>query len=112
VLEIECRHSDRERAVSQAQARVLKDLARRLDVKLITEDLAPSPPGQAIHECGVARMGDDPLTSVLNPNNECWDAKGLFVTDASCFVTQGLQSPTLTIMALTRRACLHAINTF
>jgi choline dehydrogenase-like flavoprotein len=29
----------------------------------------------------------------------------LFVTDASCYVSNGMVGPTLTIMALTARAC-------
>ena len=28
-----------------------------------------------IHEMGTARMGRDPKTSVLNGNNQVWDAK-------------------------------------
>jgi choline dehydrogenase-like flavoprotein len=61
--------------------------------------------GAAIHECGGARMGDDPQTSVLNQHNQSWDIPNLFVTDSSCFVTSGNVGPTLTIMALTARAC-------
>ncbi|MFA7938408.1 GMC oxidoreductase [Klebsiella oxytoca] len=62
-------------------------------------------PGAAIHESGGARMGCDPAHSVLNAWNQCWDAKNVFVTDASCFVSGGTVGPTLTIMALTARAC-------
>lgn len=61
--------------------------------------------GAAIHECGGARMGADPKTSVLNKYNQAWDVPNLFVTDASCYVTNGAVGPTLTIMALTARAC-------
>jgi len=61
--------------------------------------------GSAIHECGGARMGSDPGKSVLNPYNQLWDANNVFVTDASCFVTNGACGPTLTTMALTTRAC-------
>jgi choline dehydrogenase-like flavoprotein len=61
--------------------------------------------GAAIHECGGARMGDDPATSILNSYNQCWGAKNVFVTDSSCFVTNGTCGPTLTTMALTTRAC-------
>ena len=61
--------------------------------------------GGAIHECGGARMGDDPKTSVLNGMNQVWDAPNVFVTDSSCFVTNGTCGPTLTTMALTARAC-------
>lgn len=63
--------------------------------------------GGAIHECGGARMGSDPKTSVLNPMNQVWDAPNVFVTDSSCFVTNGTCGPTLTTMALTARACDH-----
>ena len=61
--------------------------------------------GAAIHECGGARMGDDPATSVLNAYNQVWDAKNVFVTDSSCFASNGTCGPTLTTMALTVRAC-------
>lgn len=61
--------------------------------------------GAAIHEVGGARMGDDPGKSVLNPFNQCWDVKNLFVTDGSCFTSNGIAGPALTIMALTVRAC-------
>jgi choline dehydrogenase-like flavoprotein len=61
--------------------------------------------GAAIHECGGARMGDDPAKSVLNSYNQCWDVKNLFVTDGSCFPSSGTVGPALTIMALTMRAC-------
>ncbi|TXS91870.1 GMC family oxidoreductase [Parahaliea maris] len=61
--------------------------------------------GSAIHECGGARMGSDPANSVVNAQNQCWDAENVFVTDSSCFVTNGSVGPTLTGMALTTRAC-------
>ena len=61
--------------------------------------------GAAIHECGGARMGADPEKSVLNEHNQSWDVPNLFVTDASCSVSSGNVGPTLTIMALTARAC-------
>lgn len=63
--------------------------------------------GAAIHECGGARMGEDPATSVLNEHNQAWDVPNLYVTDASCYATNGIVGPTLTIMALTARACEH-----
>jgi len=61
--------------------------------------------GAAIHECGGARMGSDPAKSVLNAYNQSWEVPNLFITDSSCFVTNGTCGPTLTTMALTTRAC-------
>ena len=63
--------------------------------------------GAAIHECGGARMGSDPARSVLNEFNRSWDVPNLFVTDASSYASTGAVGPTLTIMALTARACEH-----
>ena len=64
-----------------------------------------SKPGAAIHETGGARMGDDARSSVLNRYNQTHDVKNLFVTDGACFVSNGCQNPTLTMMAITVRAC-------
>ncbi|WP_079731654.1 GMC oxidoreductase [Novosphingobium mathurense] len=60
--------------------------------------------GAAIHESGGARMGDDPATSVVNSQNQCWDVPNLFITDASTFPTSGCAGTTLTVMALSMRA--------
>jgi choline dehydrogenase-like flavoprotein len=70
----------------------------------------PTTPGILIHEVGTARMGNDPKTSVLNKFNQSWDVKNLFVTDGSCFVSIGNQNPTLTMMAITSRACAYLVN--
>jgi choline dehydrogenase-like flavoprotein len=61
-------------------------------------------PGMGIHEVGVARMGSDPKTSVLNQFQQTHDLRNLFVMDGSCFVSSGCQNPTLTIMALAVRS--------
>ena len=67
-----------------------------------------APPGYYIHEVGGAPMGSSPDHSVLDPFNRHWHCSNLLVTDGACWVTSGWQSPTLTEMALTRRACLDA----
>lgn len=61
--------------------------------------------GAAIHETGGARMGETPATSVLDPFNRLWDAPNVLVTDASAFPGSGIAGTTLTVMALTIRAC-------
>jgi choline dehydrogenase-like flavoprotein len=62
-------------------------------------------PGYGIHEMGIARMGADPKSSVVNAFCQSHDIRNMFVTDGSVFVSGGCQNPTLTIMALTVRAC-------
>ncbi len=66
--------------------------------------------GQGIHEMGAARMGKDPKTSVLNANNQVWDAPNVFVTDGACMVSSACQNPSLTYMALTARAADYAVS--
>jgi choline dehydrogenase-like flavoprotein len=67
-------------------------------------------PGMGIHEMGTARMGRDPKTSVLNGNNQVWDALNVFVTDGSCMTSSAAVNPSLTYMALTARAADFAVN--
>jgi choline dehydrogenase-like flavoprotein len=64
--------------------------------------------GNAIHEMGTARMGDDPAQSVLNRWNQAHDVPNLFVTDGSCMTSASCVNPSLTYMALTARAVDHA----
>jgi choline dehydrogenase-like flavoprotein len=108
VLNIDCSHGHAELIRARDQISALRELAQAAGVTLTHIDAAPAPPGGANHECGTARMGSDPATSVLDPYNECWEARGLYVTDGACFPSQGSQNPTLTILALTARACDHA----
>jgi choline dehydrogenase-like flavoprotein len=61
--------------------------------------------GAAIHEAGGARMGEESSRSVLNRWNQVWDVPNLLVTDASAFASSGVSGTTLTIMAMTIRAC-------
>jgi choline dehydrogenase-like flavoprotein len=110
VLRIDCTHSEAELARAREQIEALRELAQVSEVAVTCIDKIPRPPGSAIHECGTARMGTDPASSVLDADNQCWDARGLYVTDAACFPSQGCQNPTLTILALTARACQHALN--
>lgn len=67
-------------------------------------------PGMGIHEMGTARMGRDPKTSVLNANNQVWDAPNVFVTDGAAMTSASCVNPSLTYMALTARAADFAVN--
>ena len=70
----------------------------------------PGPGGGAIHEMGGARMGHDPSTSVLNRWSQAHDVPNLFVTDGAQMASSACQNPSLTYMALTARACDHAVQ--
>ena len=72
--------------------------------------LAPgaAPPGYYIHELGGAPMAAREEEGVLNRWNQLWRTPNLLVTDGSCWPSAGWQSPTLSEMAITWRACAHA----
>jgi choline dehydrogenase-like flavoprotein len=92
---------------------MLNDMAEMLessgvsDVKVYDNG---SFPGMGIHEMGTARMGRDPKTSVLNGQNQVWDAPNVFVTDGSCMTSAACVNPSLTYMALTARASAFAVE--
>ena len=69
-----------------------------------------SPPGYYIHEVGGAAMGADPSIGVVDPFNRLWAVPNVLVVDGACWPTSAWQSPTLTMMAITRRACLQALR--
>jgi choline dehydrogenase-like flavoprotein len=110
ILFIDCRHDIAELDRASAQVSALRELADALGGRITKIDEMPAAPGSANHECGTARMGNDPSNSVLNQYNECWDARGLYVTDGAALPLQGYQNPTLTLLALTARACARALR--
>ncbi|MFM9100756.1 MAG: GMC oxidoreductase, partial [Cyanobium sp.] len=69
-----------------------------------------APPGYYIHEMGGARLSATPEEGVLDPWNRCWGAANVLVSDGACWPTSAWQSPTLTSMALTMRACEGALE--
>jgi len=109
VLRIHCQHRQNEVAIASDMVASGLELLRSAGARIEDVQSVPSEPGLAIHEAGTCRMGNDPQTSVLNRFNQCHDISNLFVTDASCFPSIGTQNPALTIMALTMRACEHAV---
>ena len=72
---------------------------------------SPPPPGYYIHEVGGAAMGISEEESVINKYNKIWRCKNVLVIDGACWPTSSWQSPTLTMMAISRRACLHVKET-
>jgi choline dehydrogenase-like flavoprotein len=59
------------------------------------------------HEVGTARFGNDPSTSVLDPNCQVHGIDGLYVLDASTLPSAGAVNTALTIIALALRAGDH-----
>lgn len=52
------------------------------------------------HQCGTARMGSDPETSVVDPSCRTHDIGNLYVVDGSVFASSASVNPALTIAAI------------
>lgn len=63
------------------------------------------------HQCGTARMGSDPASSVVDTFCRSHDHPNLFITDASVLPTSAAVNPALTIAALALRAADHIRET-
>jgi len=59
------------------------------------------------HQCGTARFGDDPATSVLDPFCKAHDIDNLYVVDSSFFPSSTAMNPALTICAQALRVADH-----
>jgi choline dehydrogenase-like flavoprotein len=91
----------------QAAAVEMLETAGFKNVRGRDEDYAP---GLGIHEMGTARMGRDPKTSVLNAHNQVHECKNVYVPDGAAMTSASCVNPSLTYMALTARACDHAVQ--
>lgn len=67
-------------------------ITERMDIKV------------SMHQCGTARFGSDPETSVLDPYCRVWDIDNLYVVDASFLPSSAGFNPSLTIVAQAVRA--------
>ena len=108
-LKVQCTWGPNERALlkdMQVTAAEMLDAAGATNIRTDSNN----PPGHCIHEMGTARMGRDPKTSVLNGQNQVWDAKNVFVTDGACMASSACQNPSITYMALTARAAALAVD--
>ena len=59
------------------------------------------------HQCGTARMGADPMKSVVDPLCRSHDHANLYIVDASVLPTSAAVNPSLTIAALALRTAEH-----
>ncbi|HET7417330.1 MAG TPA: GMC family oxidoreductase [Solirubrobacterales bacterium] len=104
-LRVDARYGENERAMARDQLQTMREMLEAGGFEITASGTELSPPGLSAHELGTARMGDDPETSVLDAHNRAWEVPNLLVTDAASFASSGHRNPTLTIMALTVRAC-------
>jgi choline dehydrogenase-like flavoprotein len=113
VLHIEASYGENEKAMASAMR---EDLAAILDEMKLSERTLPGTElsifGKNVHECGTARMGNDPKKSVVDRNCRVHDSRNVFVSDGAVFVTQGCYEPTLTIMAISARTGEHIAQAF
>jgi choline dehydrogenase-like flavoprotein len=105
VLRVHMAWGDNERAMIPDMAETAAEMLDAAGATNIRPFMVPDRvPGYGIHELGVARMGTDPRTSVLNQFQQAHDIGNLFVMDGAAFVSSACQNPTLTIMALAVRS--------
>jgi len=112
-LHINASYGENEHAMAKAMR---ADVVAILDAMKLEEVREPgehlSVFGKNIHECGTARMGNDPKTSVIDRFNRLHDAKNVFVADGAAFVTNSCYEPTLTIMAIATRAADYIADAY
>ena len=111
-LRISMAHGKNEAALMRDAGITAAEMLESAGAKNIRLTTGVEMPGMAIHEVGTARMGTDRKKSVLNSFCQSHDVANLLVTDGSCFVSSACQNPTLTMMAITVRACDHLIERF
>jgi choline dehydrogenase-like flavoprotein len=63
------------------------------------------------HQCGTARMGDDPAASVVDADCKAHDVDNLWIVDASVFPSSAAVNPALTIAAIALRVAARATLT-
>ncbi|HRE83434.1 MAG TPA: GMC family oxidoreductase [Opitutaceae bacterium] len=106
----DCEWKENEYAMRKDMKASAVEMLEAAGLKDITPFDDPLAPGLCIHEMGTARMGRDPKTSVLNRWNQVHTAPNVFVTDGACMTSASCVNPSLTYMALTARACDHAVS--
>ena len=111
-LRITMTHGENEKAMMEDAAASAAEMLESAGARDIRINSQLAMPGMAIHEVGTARMGNDPKRSVLNPWNQTHDVPNVFVMDGACYPSSACQNPTLTMMAITVRACDHLIDRF
>jgi choline dehydrogenase-like flavoprotein len=100
--------------VGDYERRALRE-ANTIAAKILAQagasDIETSRLHYAAHQIGTHRMGQDPRTSVVDPDLRAHDVPNLYLVGAGAFVTSTPSPPTLTIAALAIRAADHIAQT-
>lgn len=110
LIAVDCAFKENEKAMHADVVETGKEILDAAGFKNVSVRGSISFPGNANHEMGIARMGNDPGTSVLNRFNQMHEVPNVFITDGSCMTSGSCVNPSLTYMALTARACDHAVR--
>ena len=110
LVAIDCAFKDNEKAMHKDMVLTGREMMEAAGFTNIAVGDSMSFPGNANHEMGIARMGNDPKNSVLNKFNQMHEVPNVFITDGSCMVSSSNVNPSLTYMALTARACDYAVK--
>ena len=110
IISIDCAFKENENAMHADMEITAKEMLESAGYKDVFIGGKISFPGNANHEMGIARMGHDPKTSVLNSFNQMHEVPNVFITDGSCMASGSCVNPSLTYMALTARACDYAVK--
>jgi choline dehydrogenase-like flavoprotein len=110
VLAIDCELKENELKMRKDMQKDAVEMLEMVGAKNVIGRDDNAFPGRGIHEMGTARMGREAKSSVLNGNNQVWDAKNVFVTDGACMTSAACVNPSLSYMALTARAVDFAVK--
>jgi choline dehydrogenase-like flavoprotein len=110
LIAVDCAFRGNEKAMHADIAATGKELLEAAGYRNVEVRGSISFPGNANHEMGIARMGRDPKTSVLNSYNQMHEVPNVFITDGSCMTSGSCVNPSATYMALTARACDYAVK--
>jgi choline dehydrogenase-like flavoprotein len=105
LFRIEYKTGENERLMAQEMYQTVEGILKAAKAEVLPFERGKvDTPGEAIHEHGTCRMGDDRKQSALNQFCQMHEVKNVFVMDGSAFTTASDKNPTLTILALSWRA--------
>jgi choline dehydrogenase-like flavoprotein len=108
-IELDYRHSAREKSARSRGEAVALEIAASLD---LGELMTPPQRLYRMHPSGVCRMALSPDDGVVDPNLRVFGVRNLFVVGAAVFPSNGIANPTLTVVALTLRLARYLRESF